>query len=195
MGFTLLDEIQLYALMLDVDAATILYHRLGGNENHTVIMVRKRWNSWTQDGQRREICSNEILARDQYDMCHEIAIRFIDSLDDLHGIEEHPLAGIWEQETNGNVGFAKPHTRVVIYITDEPLPNGRMMCKIGFPMQRDEMHITTELPSIVITTATNDSSSLGTFIQYLKRPETGNNEYGALSERADLIRKYLYERT
>ena len=144
MDFSLLNEILLYSLMLDVDAATVLYHQ-------------------------------------------------IDSLDDLHGIAEHPLAGVWEQETNGNVGFAKPRTRVVIYITDEPLPNGRMMCKIGFPMERDEMHINTELPSIVITTATNDSSSLGTFIQYLKRPETGNTEYGALSERADLIRKYLYK--
>lgn len=192
MGFTLLDEIQLYSLILGLDAATVLYHQLGGDVNHTVIMVRKRWNSWTQDGQRREICSNEMLARDQYDMCHEIAIRFIDSLEDLHGIEEHPLAGVWEQETNGNVGFAKPRTRFVIYITDEPLPNGQMMCKIGFPMQRDEMHIKLELPSVIITTATNDSSSLGTFIQYLKRPEAGNTEYGALSARADLMRKYLY---
>ena len=195
MDFSLLNEIQLYSLMLDLEAATVLYRQLGGNENQTVMMVRKRWNSWTQDGQRREICSNEILARDQYDMCHEIAIRFIDSFEDLHGIAEHPFSGVWEWENNGTICFAKPHTRMVIYITDEPLPNGRMMCKIGFPMQRDEMHIKVELPSVIITTATNDSSSLGTFIQYLKRPETGNNEYGALSERADLIRKYLYERT
>ena len=80
-------------------------------------------------------------------------------------------------------------TMVLVYFTDAELPDGRTVCRLGFPLLPDDIDRPAEFPTQIITTAADDGSDLARLAQYLNRLDFDNTEYGALSKRARLVRK------
>lgn len=76
---------------------------------------------------------------------------------------------------------------MLVYFTDAELPDGRTVCRLGFPLLPDDIGRPAEFPTQILTTAADDGSDLARLAQYLNRPDLDNTEYGALADRVDLL--------
>lgn len=189
MEFTLLDIGRLHHLTTDLEAAGALYHALGGNRSHIVIARQWRHAGHYSEETTMEIDCCELLAIDKLEHLHMMSIRLLDDLDELDTIAEHPRATIWEFEYQGREMIGRAATMVLVYFTNIELPNGKSVCRFGFPLLPDDIDRPAEFPTQIITTAVDDGSGLARLAQYLDHPDPGNAEYGALSKRARLVRK------
>lgn len=187
--FTLLDMQHLHGLTTDLGAAGVLYHALGGNRSHTVIAQQWRHAGYYSDEISKEIDCCELLAMDTQQRLHMMSIRLLDDLTELDTIKEHPRATIWEYEYQGREMIGRAATMVLVYFTDAELPNGKSVCRLGFPLLPDDIDRPAEFPTQIITTAVDNGSDLSRLAQYLDHPDPDNAEYGVLSKRANLIRK------
>ena len=185
--FSVLNNHWMRMLLRDLQAANVLYHLLGGKETHTVMLTRTRWHGWNNHGRQEEICSCEMLAKDHYDLCHSMTIRFINSLAILSDFEEHPLADIWEYQVGGKDYFSTPASQMQVYFLKNKLPGDKQVCRAGFPLIADDLVMHVENPTQIISTAVNDGSELASLVQYLLRPSAHCTKYGALADRVDLL--------
>lgn len=189
MEFTLLDIGYLHYVTTDLEAAGVLYHALGGNRSHTVIAHQWRHTGHYTDKISKEIDCCELLAMDKQERLHMMSIRLLDDLGELDVITEHPRATMWEFEYQNREMIGRAATMVIIYFTDVELPNGKSVCRLGFPLLPDDMDCPAEHPTQIVTTAVDDGSDLARLAQYLAHPDPDNTEYGVLSKRARLVRK------
>lgn len=187
--FTLINIQHLHGLTADLEAAGVLYHALGGNRSHTVIEHQWRHAGYYSDEISKEIDCCELLAMDKQERLHMMSIRLLDDLNELDVIKEHPRATVWEFTHQGREMIGRAATMVIIYLTDEALPNGKTVCRLGFPLLPDDIDRPAEFPTQIITTAVDDGSDLARLAQYLAHPDPDNAEYGVLSKRARLVRK------
>lgn len=185
--FTLLDIGCLHHVTTDLEAAGVLYHALGGNRSHTVIAQQWRHAGYYSDEISKEIDCCELLAMDKQERLHMMSIRLLDDLDELDTIKEHPRATMWEFEYQGREMIGRAATMVIIYLTDVELPNGKSVCRLGFPLLPDDIDRPAKFPTQIITTAVDDGSNLARLAQHLAHPDPNNVEYGALSKRARLV--------
>lgn len=117
-----------------------------------------------------------------------MSIRLLDDLGELDTIKEHPRASVWEFEYHGKEMIGRAATMALVYFTDAELPNGRSVCRLGFPLLPDDIDHPAEFPTQIITTAVDDGNDLAKLAQYLDNPDPGNTEYGVLSRRTNLVR-------
>lgn len=85
--------------------------------------------------------------------------------------------------------FFTPVTNVIVYFLVNKLPKAALICRAGFPLIADNLVMSTENPTQIISTATNDRSEFANFVQYLKHPSVHRTEYDALANRMDILRK------
>lgn len=189
MEFTLLDIGFLHHVTTDLKAAGVLYHALGGNRSHAVIAHQWRHAGHYTDKISKEIDCCELLAMDKQERLHMMSIRLLDDLGELDVITEHPRATVWEFTHQGREMIGRAATMVIIYLTDVELPNGKSVCRLGFPLLPDDIDRPAEFPTQIITTAVDDGSDLAKLAQYLVHPDPDNAEYGVLSKRARLVRQ------
>lgn len=88
---------------------------------------------------------------------------------------------------HGSEGVGGNMTMMLVYFTDAELPDGRTVCRLGFPLLPDDIGRPAEFPTQILTTAADDGSDLARLAQYLNRPDLDNTEYGALADRVDLL--------
>ena len=186
--FTLLDMQHLHGLTADLEAAGVLYYALGGNRSHTVIAHQWRHAGYYSDETTMELDCCELLAMDKQERLHMMSIRLLSDLEELDVIKEHPRATVWGFTHQGREMIGRAATMVLVYFTDAELPNGKSVCRLGFPLLPDEIDRPAEYPTQIITTAVDDGSDLAKLAQYLDHPDPGNTEYGVLSRRANLVR-------
>jgi hypothetical protein len=177
--FSLLEDDNVHNLIRDRRAATVLYHLLGGKEEHEV-MVTRRVSVGTS-------ISHEMLAKDKNGLCHAMAIRLADSLTAVKEFREHWMADLWEYTLDGRECACEPATRMLVYFLRNKLPEDRQVCRVGFLLMPDDIDINVELPTQIISTVADDSSELANLVQYLKCPVPHRAEYGALADRIDVL--------
>lgn len=177
--FSLLEDDNVHNLIRDRRAATVLYHLLGGKEEHEV-MVTRRVSVGTS-------ISHEMLAKDKNGLCHAMAIRLADSLTAVKEFREHWMADLWEYTLDGRECACEPATRMLVYFLRNKLPEDRQVCRAGFLLMPDDIDINVELPTQIISTVADDSSELANLVQYLKCPVPHRAEYGALADRIDVL--------
>ena len=187
--FTLFDIGCLHHVTTDLEAAGVLYHALGGNCSHTVIAQQWRHAGYYSDEISKEIDCCELLAMDKQERPHMMSIRLLDDLGELDTIKEHPRATIWEFTHQGREMIGRAATMVLVYFTDAELPNGKSVCRLGFPLLPDDIDHPAEFPTQIITTAVDDGSDLARLAQYLDHPDSDNEAYGALSKRVNRVRR------
>jgi hypothetical protein len=185
--FSILDDFGMQVLMLNRNAANVLYHLLGGKESHKVIDCQHRCNGWGWGDEYGEIISHEMLAKDQFGLNHAMTIRFIGGLSELEEIKEHPMGEIWEYQEEGKTFFCRPATHMLVYFLNDTLPEDKLVCKVGFLLIADDLDINVELPTQIISTAVDDGSEFSNLVQYLKCPTCNCTEYGALADRVDVL--------
>lgn len=177
--FSLLEDDNVHNLIRDRRAATVLYHLLGGKEEHEV-MVTRRVSVGTS-------ISHEMLAKDKNGLCHAMAIRIADSLTAVKEFKEHWMADLWEYTLDGRECACEPATRMLVYFLRNKLPEDRQVCRVGFLLVPDDIDINVELPTQIISTETDDGSDLAKLVHYLKCPKRKCTEYGALADRVDVL--------
>lgn len=187
--FTMLRPRRLHDLVRDHKAAQVLYQILGGKETHIVIATRwtSRWLAYK--GEAYELFSSEILVKDEWNRLHMMILRVIDDLEILDMISEDPLGDIWDFPYQGKACFGSASSTVVVYLTSAKLPDGKAVCRFGFPLIPDDIMRKSDYPTQIISAAAEDGSNMCALARYLENPTPDHGQFGRLSDRVEQIRK------
>lgn len=181
-NFSMFGMMQIYQLVSDMPAAKMLYKILSGKDCEEVVCVQVH----------KRVCeeysdySFVLFVRWKNKTYHSMTIRMLEKLENLDKFYEHP-GGNWAEFENeqGELCFCVPRTRLLVYfLLSNEQPNGKTVCKVGFPTGEDDMEgYQADMPTMIISTVgEGDGSVLSELARYLRNPDPDDHRFGAIGK-------------